>query len=113
MTTDEPDQRLLHTAKALLDRSAEELDQPTTLCLQRARAHALTARPRSIRWIFAGGLATASVMTLAAILWVSTPPAIIPLHEADDVEVVTAAEHLEFYDEIDFYQWLADHHGEG
>lgn len=113
MTNDEPDQRLLHNAKALLDRSADELDTQTILRLQRARVRAMSARPRSVRWIFAGSLATASVITLSAVLWFSTPPAVIPLHEADDVEVVTAAEHLEFYDEIDFYQWLADHHSEG
>jgi hypothetical protein len=81
--------------------------------LQRARIHALTARPRPARWVFAGGVATAAVATFAAILLFSEPVAVIPLHEADDLEVVTAAEHLEFYDEIDFYRWLADHHGEG
>lgn len=113
MTGDEPDQRLRHRARALLDRSADELDRQTILRLQRARVQALSARPRSVRWIVAGGLATALAMTLSAVVWVSTPSAVIPLHDADDVEVVTAAEHLEFYDEIDFYRWLADHESEG
>lgn len=116
MTLDEQEQRWLHTAKALLDRSADELDQPTTLRLQRARVRAMTGRPRSARsgrWMFAGGLTTASAMILASVVWFSKPAAVIPLHEADDVEVVTAAEHLEFYDEIEFYQWLADHPSEG
>ena len=110
---DERDQQVMRKAKAVLDRSVDELDQQTILRLQRMRVNTLTARPRSARWVLAGGLATMCVGILASVLWVSKPVAVMPVHEADDLDVVTAAENLEFYDEIDFYRWLADHHGEG
>lgn len=113
MTIDERDRQFKEIVKAVLDRSVEDLDQRTILRLQRARVDALTPRFNSIRWIYAGGLATLSVTVLAGVLWLSKPVAVIPVHEADDLEVVTANENLEFYDEIDFYRWLADHHGEG
>lgn len=112
MTMDERESSLMQRAKVILDHSVEELDQQTILRLQRARLDALTPRPRSVRWMFAGGVATFSVVVLAVTLWMSKPVAVMPVHEADDLEVVTAAENLEFYDEIDFYRWLADHHGE-
>ena len=111
--TDEREQQVMRNAKAVLDRSVEELDQQTILRLQRMRVTTLTARPRSARWVLAGGLATMCAGILASVLWISKPAAVMPVHEADDLDVVTAAENLEFYDEIDFYRWLADHPGEG
>lgn len=110
--TMERESSLMQRVKIILDHSVDELDQQTILRLQRARLDALTPRPSSTRWMFAGTLATLSIAVLALTLWMSKPVTVMPVHEPNDLEVVTAAENLEFYDEIDFYRWLADHHGE-
>ncbi|MCI0659204.1 MAG: hypothetical protein L0170_19290, partial [Acidobacteria bacterium] len=55
------------------------------------------------------GLATASVVILAGLLWLFAPNGAGPLPGHEDFELLTSAEGLEFYEDLEFYGWLADH----
>lgn len=113
MSTVNPhDDALIAAARAVLDRSVDRLDPEIAVKLQRARIQALDARPWPVRWLLAGGLVTASLAALAVTLVLSRPVPVVPVHHVDDFEIVTTSEAMDFYDEIEFYRWLADHHGE-
>jgi hypothetical protein len=95
------------------------LDSATCSRLAQARhlALAAAAEPRS-RWrratrpagdwlvpagAFASVLATAIALTLMV-----TEPGDGSAPEMDDVELLTAGEELELYENLEFYQWLQD-----
>jgi hypothetical protein len=73
----------------------------------------LEARPRTVRWVWAGGFAAAAVATLAGVLWFSKPAAVLPVHDFDEFELVTTTEAFDFYDELEFYRWLATYDSAG
>lgn len=103
------DQALVSAAKVALDRSVEEIDAAMLARLRMARQGALAVRPsRFPRLVLAGGFATASVVILASLLWLFAPngTGLHPGHE--EFELLTAAESLEFYENLEFYGWLAE-----
>lgn len=104
------DERLVAQAKALLDRSAEDLDPSTTRRLQRARLAALDATPVGMRWsLWAGGLAMASVAALAVLLWTKQPAVERhPGQAIEELELILSSENVELAEDLEFYHWLAD-----
>lgn len=112
MSGREHDEAIAARARAALDRSCEQIDEPTRARLRAARLRALAGldAPRS----FAGGrrLAAASAalaLAVAVSWWLrALPPPLALEADLEDVEILTAAEDLELYDELDFYRWLAD-----
>ena len=111
MTLDENDQALVDAAKAAFERHGEELDPRTAMRLQAARRRAVAAQPTLgwTPWLVAGGFATASVALLAGVMWFSQPVVHPPVSDPEAFELVTADESLEFYDELEFYHWLAQY----
>ncbi|MGH7207209.1 MAG: DUF3619 family protein [Nitrospiraceae bacterium] len=106
----EKDQTWLSAAKATLDQGLEELNAETLARLRAARRRALAEQPRKFpKLALAGGLATASVVILAGLLWLLVPNGTGPLPGHEDFELLTSAEGLEFYEDLEFYGWLADH----
>lgn len=105
----------LDQAKALLDRRAEELDGLTLERLRRARRAALAGPPRSTRalgrLVWAGGLATAAVALVAGSLWLLQPATHPPVGALEDLEILAASENLDFYEDLEFYRWLAESDG--
>jgi hypothetical protein len=107
-----PDKDLLAaSAKRLLDQSVRDLDQQTTLLVQRARLNALEhGSPRRpwIRW--AGGMALASVVALSLTLWIwpSTGGNHSHLPLLEDLELMQSSENIELSEDLEFYDWLAD-----
>lgn len=104
------DREFASRVKRVLDRAVSEMDQPTTLRLQRGRLAALESKPRRPVWIaWISGLAVASVMTLALYLWVPQPipqqHVAVPL---DDFDLVTSVENVELAEDLEFFHWLAD-----
>ena len=100
-------------AQTLLQASAEQLDGQTRSRLTQARHAALDAlkKPQTKVWYWltpATGAAAAAV--LAVMLTVK------PVHHgnmqttavtaADELEIVTAEDSLEFYRDVEFYAWL-------
>ncbi len=102
--TDE--KRFLESVRRELDQSVEALDAATLSRLNQARQRALDAGlGRQVWWRpLAAGLALASVAVLAVSLWLARP-AVEP-QALDDLELLTAAEPIEFYEELEFYEWL-------
>ncbi len=106
-----PDDRaFVSRSGKVLDDLAEGLSSRDQIRLAQARKAALAGKPAgSVRrwWLPVGGLVTAAVMGLALTLWM--PPAGnnpgVPVME--DLELLAAAEEVDFYDELDFYLWLA------
>lgn len=97
-------------AKRVLDCTVHEMDQAVALRLQRGRLAALERKPRrSVRMMWASGLAAASLAALAVYLWAPPPisqqNAAVPL---DDFELVTSVENVELAEDLEFFHWLAD-----
>ena len=104
------DRGFVSRAKQVLDRAVGEMDQPTTLRLQRGRLAAIEYRPRGPSWIaWVSGLAVASVAALAVYLWIPQPAS--QQHVAvslEDFELVTSVENVELAEDLEFFHWLAD-----
>jgi hypothetical protein len=114
-------------AKQALDDSAQNLDAATLSRLNRARQSALDrTRPRRVRtWFAPAGLVSAcAVLLVVAVTWyrpVTAPPAGGDAVTADglanasataggfsanDLELVSSDDSIEFYQDLDFYAWL-------
>jgi hypothetical protein len=106
----------LAQAKAVLDQSADGLDAATLSRLNRARQAALVQRAPPRRWRLPAGLATASVLVLAALIWQGYLPSVAPGAQefpltaktaaSSDIDLVSSDDSLEFYQDLEFYAWL-------
>jgi hypothetical protein len=110
------DKRFTDAVRRALDDAAERLDAETVARLRAARHRALEAaragvpapRPRA-RWLWpaaTAAFASATVAVVAAWLWFASPAA--PPIGFEDLELLVTAEHPEFYEDLDFYAWLAE-----
>lgn len=106
MSRDE--EKFVNSIKTQLDQQAEGLDGQTLSRLRQARAAAQresVGRP----WRWQPVVAFASVAVLTVAVWIAMPvtnngeQAMAAL---DDMELLTAADDLALYEEIEFYQWL-------
>ena len=63
----------------------------------------------------AGGLTTVASHGVAVSLWFGGSRQNLPLRQPDEVEILTAQEHLELYEDLEFFRWLAaeDSRGKG
>ena len=104
----EKEERFINAAKAVLDRSTEELGDGVLRRLRVARHHALKTPASRAAWAWASGLAAASVAALAVTLWLTQPSTTDPLPDLNDIEVLGTAESLDFYGDLEFYSWLAE-----
>ena len=114
MNGNEKEDRFLEKAKDLLNEGAEDLDSKTLQRLQDIRIRALRATEEkrsgfsiSLRWVMVGGCATATMAAMALFLWLSTSPQILPVRQVEDFEIITSQERIDFYQNLDFYRWLA------
>lgn len=121
MSTDNERQEreLAHWARQALDAAARGLDEETRARLRAARRQALAQLPPlggqrrapsgGRRWLAAGALAVV-VATLAATvtLWIGTAGnGVLP--GLDDLELLAGRDNPEFFADLDFYRWLAEH----
>ncbi len=120
MKLNEPAEICLDKIKKELDDSLERLEGPTLLRLREARLRAVAeAEKRSERrwffpgWVTAGGVAAIAVIALAFSIWFTPARPGLPINRPEDLEIITAQEHLELYQDLDFYEWLADSGNEG
>jgi hypothetical protein len=109
-------------ARQALDESAQNLDAATLSRLNRARQRALElARPRRMRsWFVPAGLASACAVLLAvAVVWhrpappsnaadpfIASPAGPAGGFSANDLDLVSSDDAIEFYQDLDFYAWL-------
>ena len=95
-----------------LDHSCDALDGATLSRLNQIRHTALERKvqKRNVLLPF-GGFVTACVLVLAVSL--NYQGALAPESESanlplEDLEILSAGESLDFYEDYEFYQWLAD-----
>jgi len=111
-----PEERFVARVREVLEESVATLDVGTRARLAGLRRAALvTRRPRAARsprpwprWpIWA---AAATLALVAAVYFAMSRPTSEPAiaRAAEDLEIVTAADGLEFYEQLDFYTWLAE-----
>ncbi|MCI0508002.1 MAG: hypothetical protein L0Z73_18100 [Gammaproteobacteria bacterium] len=111
------EQLLLSAAKATLEDSVEQIDAQTLARLAAIRQSAVDAAMRKhsatawfSRWILPmGGAATAMAVALVVFtLWVQPPGQdAAPVAVLEDLNILTGSEEIEFYQELEFYEWLA------
>ncbi len=103
------DPAFLAKAKEALDSSVRNLEPHLATRLQQARRTALESKARpGFRLVWAGGFATAAAMVLVAALWMLQPAGPMPGPALEDLDLLTSSENLEFYDDLEFYGWLAE-----
>jgi hypothetical protein len=106
-------------AKSTLDDSTALLDDDVRQRLQQARRVAIQAatvanqRPSrsAIRpgWMVAGGFAGLALV-ISVVLYTFPISQPSPMASIEDMPILTAPEDLELYEELDFFQWLAEEH---
>jgi len=110
----EQEQRLVDAAKKLLDQSAAELDRDTLSRLARARKRALAASTAHRTFFRRPALPTGMAVSLATAAAVALLAFFGPLGRdaADqnlvaDMGLLTSEESIEFFEDIEFYEWLS------
>lgn len=117
------DAQLIEGIRHRLDEEVDSLDSATLLRLAQARRLALAAaavpRPRwrrTIRlstgpagdWLVPAGALASILATAVALTLMVAEPGNGSARELDDVELLTAGEELELYENLEFYLWLQD-----
>jgi len=102
------EQSFLNAIKAELDTSTAEMDSATVARLAQIRQAALSSSSsRPIWWIPAGAFATLAVAITVFLLWTATPVP-EPNRVLEELDLLSSVDNIEFYDELDFYQWLSE-----
>ena len=108
---DRNDHDLVGFAKKHLEQSAENLPPDTASRLRAARYEALHhSDKKGLSWAWsAWGFGTTCLVVLSLSLWWngSTNEGVIPAVE--DLDLLASAEPFDLYEELDFYDWLAEH----
>jgi len=118
MTGNDEEKRFLAKAQDLLDGVAQNLDNQKGQRLEHIRNNALrTARENPspfftpLRWIMIGGFGTATLAAAALFFWLSAPPVNLPVRHVEDFEIITSREPIDFYQDLEFYRWIASPNG--
>jgi hypothetical protein len=111
----EKETRFLEEARQGLLAAEGRLDDATLSRLREARAKAVEAadaRGRGVfripNWMRAGAFATAAAAVMVFAIWVDPPKPELPVKSLDEFEMVLYADNLDIYEDMDFYEWLAD-----
>jgi hypothetical protein len=113
------DKEFLEGVRDALDRNAVSLDEDTLLRLRQIRLDAVESAGRGRRFfafpslVTAGGLATAAVVAVAVAIWSEPARQPLPVSHPEDVQVLVAKDHLDLYQDLDFYRWLSQNEMKG
>jgi hypothetical protein len=119
MNNHSADKEFLEKVHDALNGNTASLDEDTLLRLRRIRLDALeSAGTRSKffdfpRLVTAGGLATAVIVAVAVSIWSTPAQQKLPVSHAEDVEVLVVKDHLDLYQDLDFYRWLTQNETKG
>jgi|GEM_PF-6609208 len=112
MKQPQSEEAFLQRIRTSLEHSADELDSATVIRLGAVRHRALGQIRQPVRRpvIIAGGLlATAASVVLLVSVWLfQQPPQVQPPAYIEDIGLLSAREDIEFFEELDFYQWVAN-----
>ncbi|MFC1581058.1 hypothetical protein ACFL4N_09165 [Thermodesulfobacteriota bacterium] len=116
----EKDRENVFVGKVLstLDKSTHDLDTETLSRLRIIRKEALATAKSSGpgSWLGLGpvfrfpaaGIATACLILIATFLYLANPFGIGIHNGFEDSEILVTTDNLEFYDDLDFYNWLTE-----
>lgn len=106
--------KFVEVAKRLLDESVADLDGATLSRLARARNRALERRTgwgRLWRPLPMAGLGAAMAAAVLVLFVTLRPGGELDTTLVADLELVTAEESVEFFEDMEFYEWLAAEDG--
>ncbi len=119
------EEEFIKAAKITLDNKASSLDPQVRQRLQQARRRAVEAarKPPStvaagFKWPVSAGAFGAFVLVTGIAFYTvfytvqSPQDSPSPLAGIEDMPIIAAPEELEMYEELDFYQWLTQEHGD-
>ncbi len=111
----EKEARFLEKARQSLLASEDRLDAATLARLREARARAVEAaegRARGLfripNWMRVGAFATAAAAVLVFAVWVDPTKQELPVKSPDEFEIVLNADNFDLYEDMEFYEWLAE-----
>lgn len=116
------DEVLLKAAKSTLDENTALLDDDVRQRLHHARRAAIRVATSSTQqtakttsrssWVVAAAGSFAVLTLVISVVLYQYRPESDPSSMAsiEDMPILTAPEELELYEELDFYQWLAEEH---
>lgn len=110
MTDNDKQEKLLNHTRDMLDKSIDSIDDDTARRLKQIRFQALEQKKIKPGWFkpLPAMAATAAVLVVAVSLWTTRPAELNDALALEDMPLLSAAEELEFYQELDFYNWLDD-----
>ncbi len=118
MSENERNEAFIRSVISGLDQESDRLSPAVVRRLREARLRALDSQQTGWfgfrivpRWVTAGGLASVAVLVAAVSIWLGGNHNALQVKNPDDLEIAAAQEQLEFYEDIDFYHWLADQPG--
>ena len=107
---DRNDQDLLDFAKQHLEESDENLPPDTASRLRAARYEALHGHQKGVPWLWpACGFATACLIVFSLTFWFNDSANERMVPALEDLDLLASAEPFDLYEELDFYDWLAEH----
>lgn len=112
MKNKDPERNFVAWIKGRLDESIDAMDTETAAHLAKARERALGMRrkPRHMPFHFglpAAGLAALGIVVMALSFNFGRRAGVLPNLLVDDVEIVTAADDMDLFENLDFYSWIA------
>ena len=122
-TSRDNDAQLIERVRRRLDEDVDRLDSAALSRLEQARRLALAALAQPQRpwwrrawlagrpagdWLVPTGAFASVLATVVALTLMVVEPGNGLAREADDLELLTAGEELELYENLEFYQWLQD-----
>jgi len=111
----EKEAQFLEKARQALLASEDRLDAATLARLRDARAKAAEAAEGRVRgffripnWLRVGAFATAAAAVLVFAVWVDPQRQELPVKSPDEFEIVLNADNFDLYEDMEFYEWLAE-----
>lgn len=100
-------------AKQALDSYAESLDAETLSKIGSVRRQVLEGINKPMPWysswfVMAGGGIAAAALALIVTLRIATESEFDAIPATEDIELLVSGEELDFFDQLEFYQWLEE-----
>ena len=110
MKQDNKDQAFLDNTRRVLDNSVDAIDEETSSRLRQIRYQALNNKAEKNYGLipYSAFAATAAVLVLTITIWLTQAPDINDELVLQDISILTSTEELDFYQQLEFYNWLDD-----
>ena len=119
MTESKSDKTFYENISGHLDQRVSDIDSQTISALRAIRHKALSESARQ-QWFFSFLLKPKPLVTslcfalvLSLSLNIYMDPKTTPTPALEDIPLLTAKDDIEFYNDLDFYQWLDVHNSNG